>query len=910
MIPATVIYKGLPYAVAAERMEFGLKTRTLIGLPRRAFTSVELQTTRGIFEPFVDARQTEPQLTPAQVAVERVGTSWLASTRKAQTALLAWFLLAEDPQRRLEVLDVAPLLHQRSLVEHVLNASDLRRVLIADEVGLGKTVEAGLILQRLLRNGEAQRALYLAPARLVRNVITELTKLGLDARRWTAMGSDARLDRDRLVVASIQKSVREGSAEALLAAGPWDIIVADECHHLSDWAEGGGSPNAGYRLVRRLIDAQRADRGRLLLLSGTPHQGHQARFENLLSLLQFPGETPSDTAGRVIFRTKEMVTDWHDRPLFPIRDVSSPIIVSLGADWAEWYADVAALYENSAASYAGRRAGGWAKGQALQWVASSVAAGLGFLTRLAIRRLRWPADHVDLAPALMALRPYRGGSPTESIQALYERLLRQMNINFDDEDAEEIEDEDEAGWIPNEYLLGKLLRTGIQLKAARSDSSKWDKMIALLTSAGSEKVVLFCQPIETVEVVANEIERAFGKRPAIIIGGQTDAERDIEVASFRHRAGRQFLVSSRAGGEGINLQVSRRLIHLDIPWNPMDLEQRVGRVHRFGSRETILVNTIVVAGTREADAYRIAREKLHRIVANLSPGDFEVLFSRVMSLVPPEELSGAMTATLPWLPGGEVDSRIAEIVGAGYSRWSEFSRRFADNESQIRSVDPGAAEWEDLRTFLERACNAEKGPPATCPVFTSSGNGVEVRELQVNTLKLLDELVVCDETDGLPAEDADGRFVRRVGTADSRVVEAIRARLCEFTEDRVASVRIPRSDAAAWPFSMPSLLLIYVSQRIEISGGLGEERGLHLDAFAISSEAPPAQLPRAVIADLVMQLCKADRQTTPDPHLVKPELADLDAQLIATIRQQAIDSEGTLRVSAVWPIACFAVSPS
>jgi len=910
MIPATVIYKGLPYSVAAERMEFGLKTRTLIGLPRRAFTSTELQTTRGIFEPFVDARQTEPQPTPAQVAIERVGTSWLASTRKAQTALLAWFLLAEDPQRRLEVLDVAPLLHQRSLVEHVLNASDLRRVLIADEVGLGKTVEAGLILQRLLRGGEAQRALYLAPARLVRNVITELTKLGLDARRWTAMGSDARLDRDRLVVASIQKSVREGSAEALLAAGPWDIIVADECHHLSDWAEGGGSPNAGYRLVRRLIDAQRADRGRLLLLSGTPHQGHQARFENLLSLLQFPGEIPSDTAGRVIFRTKEMVTDWHDRPLFPIRDVSSPIIVSLGPDWAEWYADVAALYENSAASYAGRRAGGWAKGQALQWVASSVAAGLGFLTRLAIRRLQWPADHPDLAPALIALRPYRGGSPTEPTQALYERLLRQMNINFDDEDAEEIEDEDEAGWVPNEYLLGKLLRTGIQLKAARADSSKWDKMIALLTSAGPEKVVLFCQPVETVEVVANEIERAFGNRPAIIIGGQTDAERDVEVASFRHRAGRKFLISSRAGGEGINLQVSRRLIHLDIPWNPMDLEQRVGRVHRFGSRETILVNTIVVAGTREADAYRIAREKLHRIVANLSPGDFEVLFSRVMSLVPPEELSGAMTATLPWLPGGEVDSRIAEIVGAGYSRWSEFSRRFADNESQIRSVDPGAAEWEDLRTFLERACSAEKGPPATCPVFTSSGNGVDVREVQVSTLRFFDDLVVCDETDGLPAEDSDGRPVPRVGTADPRVVEAIRGRICESAEDRIASVRIPRSDAATWQLSGPSLVLIYAYQRIELSGGLGEERDLRLEAFAISGQTAPLRIARTAIGDLITQLCRAERQATPDAQLLKPELAKLDAYLIETIKQQAIDSEGALRVSAVWPIACFAVSPS
>ncbi len=334
MSPTTVLYRGMPHAVVGERVEFGVRTRTLTGLPRRAFTAAERATAPPAFLPFVDALKTEPLARPTELAITRVGTSWLASTRRAQASLLAWFILAEDPQRRLEVLDVAPLMHQRSLVEHVLNSPDLRRVLIADEVGLGKTVEAGLIMQRLLQVDIANRALYLAPARLVRNVVAELARLGLDARRWTATDSDTRLDRDRVVVASVQKSVRDGNAEALLAAGPWTIIVADECHHLSDWADGGGSPNAGYRLLNRLISAQRPDVGRVLMLSGTPHQGHQARFENLLALLRFPGEVAGDTAGRVIFRTKEMVTDWHGQPLFPVREVLPPTVVSLGPAWA------------------------------------------------------------------------------------------------------------------------------------------------------------------------------------------------------------------------------------------------------------------------------------------------------------------------------------------------------------------------------------------------------------------------------------------------------------------------------------------------------------------------------------------------------------------------------------------------
>lgn len=908
MSVSIVLHQNLPFVVVAERHEFGLPTRTLVGLPRRVFTVAERTTALPLFLPYVDARRTVAQRNPAEIAVERAGTSWLASTRKAQMSLLAWVLLVEDPQRRLEVLDVAPLMHQRSLVEHVLNAPDLKRVLIADEVGLGKTVEAGLILQRLLQSRENARALYLAPARLVRNVVAEFSRLGLDARRWTSIDSDARLDRDTLVVASLQKAVRDSNADALLAAGPWDIVVADECHHLSDWAEGGGSPNAGYRLLERLIASQRPDVGRLLLLSGTPHQGHQARFENLLSLLRSAEESQHDTAGRVIFRTKEMVTDWHGQPLFPLREVLPPKVVHLSEQWARWYEEVAALYDGARHSQAGRRAGGWAKGQALQWAASSVSAGLGFLVRLAIRRLRWGIEDSDLVMALGALRPYRGGSATEPLDKLYERLLRQMNILDEAEDSEEVVDGDERGWVPDEALLGQLLRDGVRLKGERADADKWDAMTALLEEAGSEKVVLFCQPVETVEVVADEIHRAFGVRPAIIIGGQTDSERDAEVAAFRSQRGPQFLVSSRAGGEGINLQVARRLIHLDVPWNPMDLEQRVGRIHRFGSRETILVNTIVVSGTREADAYRIAREKLRRIVANLAPGEFEALFSRVMSLVPPEELSGALSTDAPWLPDGDVDRRIADIVGAGYARWSEFTKMFADNEARIRAVDPGLADWNDLRTFLERSSGAQRGQGATRPVFAISGSGVETTTAKVETLNVYGGVYVCDETDGLPAEDSTGQPLMRLGTAHADVVEAVRARICEPPDDRIGSVRLPRSGQPGWPNVGSSIIMAYASQKLALLGGSAEEREARIEIFTLQEDGVPRQIPRATVAELIRQICLADRQTIPDSSLLTEHLIMVNRKIIDMIQKIESPNEEGVTIIAVWPIVCFAVS--
>ncbi len=215
-----------------------------------------------------------------------------------------------------------------------------------------------------------------------------------------------------------------------------------------------------------------------------------------------------------------------------------------------------------------------------------------------------------------------------------------------------------------------------------------------------------------------------------------------------------------------------------------------GRVHRFGSRETILVNTIVVAGTREADAYRIAREKLSRIVANLAPEAFETLFSRVMSLVPPEELAGALSASPPWPSGGDVETRIADIVGAGFRRWAEFTERFTENEARIRTIDPGAAQWQDLRSLLERSCGAEQGPSATCPIFTLSDHGVDVTHSNVKTLNVFRGTFVCDETEGLPSEDPTGRALQRIGTAYPDVVDAIRSKISELPDDRIGSVRL------------------------------------------------------------------------------------------------------------------------
>ena len=301
---------------------------------------------------------------------------------------------------------------------------------------------------------------------------------------------------------------------------------------------------------------------------------------------------------------------------------------------------------------------------------------------------------------MSALRPYRGGPVDEPLDVLLQRLRKQVKAKQDHEDVlgddEEIEDEDD--WCPDGRALARLLEVGAALVNTPAAGAKWSELASLVDEAGDEKMVLFAQPVETVSVAARFLERRYGRRPCVIIGNQSEEERRAEVALFQSDIGPRFLVSSRAGGEGLNMQRARRLIHLDVPWNPMDMEQRVGRVHRFGSRQKVIVETIVANGSREIEMYKAAREKLHLIARQLAPEAFESLFSRVMALVPPKELEEFMGA---WSSEGiNARNEIGLLVSKGYEFWQRFDEKDRANADRIRSQDAGHAQWEDIANFL------------------------------------------------------------------------------------------------------------------------------------------------------------------------------------------------------------------
>lgn len=897
-------YNGQLRGVIREIDDFGFKAFDLAAPPRRLLGS---DSAVPLVESGVDGRRVESVPSPAELLLSGPKEeSWLGLTHRTIARIHATFLTAEDPQRRLDARKAATLMHQVSLVQHVLEDANLRRVLIADEVGLGKTIEAGLIIKRLTDDRPTLRVLYLAPARLVQNVASEFRdKLDLDARLWVAgTASDARLGTDRVVIASIHKAVFGENARRIVEAGPWDVLIVDECHHLSDWGIDGGKPTQSFRLVDQLSQSLPPD-GRLILMSGTPHQGSEARFKNILRLLADDKKDIHSARGRVIFRSKDMVSDWKGRPLFPLRQIRPPTVVQLGTDYNRWYNSVGDLYDASILPGARGRAGGWAKGQALQWAASSVQAGLGFLVRLAIRRLDWDLTKPALSSAIAALRPYRGGATNEPLESLYIRLRKQ--IGHLKEDAPLADEEDPTGddWIPDSNALEELLNNGIQLLRSPAANEKWKAVASIIDRSEGEKIVLFAQPVETIAVVADFLQRRYGERPSVIIGDQSDEERRRQVAAFQSDNGPRFLVSSRAGGEGLNMQRARRLIHLDVPWNPMELEQRIGRVHRFGSRKTILVDTVVASGSREIEMYRIAREKLHLIARQLDPEQFETLFSRVMSLVAPKELEGVMSDLgVGPIPAATSDE-IGELVKNGYKAWQTFDNEYRANADKIKSTGAGEASWVDVEAFLVRQTDAEPGPQTSLVSFEQENDEIVARSQFIRTLRYNNRLYVCSDSGGLLPDPVNGETVHQLGLNLPEVAATIRS---VFLSGEICGAGyINRSNALEQDFSTsPFGVLFFLRQTIRFEEARAAEERLSLHSFLITPENA-IELKANSQAKLVRELASAVRVKEPARGDLEPLMLSHERRLAIQLRTPS-ESDIASRVRhVVWPVGALIV---
>ena len=428
------------------------------------------------------------------------------------------------------------------------------RVLLADEVGLGKTIEAGMVLKEYMLRGMAERVLILTPASLVGQWRDEMaSKFGIEF----ATSHDPLLRSDSAafwaqpcVIASIATARRREQAE-LLAGLSYDVVVVDEAHHLRD------QTSASYRLVNHL------QKRFLLLLSATPVQNSLLELYNLLTLLQ-PGIFKTQKEFRSVYMVPGKPREPANRER--LRDLMRSVMVRNTRALAALrlprrQASTLRAVPDSAEALCYDELSTLARK-----VAANVPGGQAQPHRLSLQHL--------LAAA--------GSSPAAAAAA-----IARMAARFPE----------------NTHWSGLLART-----RAISVGAKEAALMRLLAQNPAEKKLVFVHHRDTMTHLADRLGRE--KLPfAVFSGDMTGPQKDAAVAAFRDRV--PLLLCTESGGEGRNLQFCNTLINFDIPWNPMAIEQRIGRIDRIGQTREVFIFNLVTAGTIEDAVLRILDEKIN-----------------------------------------------------------------------------------------------------------------------------------------------------------------------------------------------------------------------------------------------------------------------------------------------------------
>jgi superfamily II DNA or RNA helicase len=899
---------------------FGYPSYHLASLPDRLYGGLDAASRPPslIQEPSVDVT---PVPTPLDVLrADTPSEAWPTESLRSIHRLHALWALIEDRYRLLDAQRIEPLAHQASLVEHILREPHLSRVLIADEVGLGKTVEAGLLIKRLRESAEngVLRVIYLCPAALVDNVAEELERLDLRPRRWSSTHQEARLspgDSDPLVIASTHRAVfrREGSVDhvaTIKRSGPWDVVIVDEAHHLTDWTEDATSPGQRMRLIRDIVHNRLTPGGRLILLTATPHQGHDARYKNLLALLSDKGEH-TGASGRIIYRIKDDIRDWDGRQLFPVRDVRPETAVVAGPDYHAWLDAVRAYFTADETD----RAHAWRRATALQWCASSPQAGLVYLVRHALRSGWRPETHPALAEAMTCLRPYRGGPADEAIAALQARMS--AGIADDDNGAGSEDADSAAALVPPE--LSAVLHLGAELVRSDAIACKLAPLFRWLDEAPDEKFVLFAQPLDTVYMLRDRLEQHLGAGTvSLVVGGQSPPVRRGEISAFWNDPQRRVLVSSRSGGEGINLQVARRLVHFDVPWNPMEMEQRVGRVHRFGGAQTILVETLLLQGTREEAVLRRARARLGKIVKDLDADRSAVLFARTMALIPWDEIAKLMAGEpVSGLTHNE-EEHLDALVKRGYDDWKQADAAFRTQRVELTEMSRGHADDDELEFLLRAVVDAQPVPGCHRRVLTQNG---ATSQLELQPARVFDlpsgARGYIGRDGGIGIEVAPGTTARleRLGLNHPDIARRLRD-VVEAPATSGAGVLLV--DTAWWDdwtataglegaFRAGALLFAYALRQLDIAGTPPREVATDLTFLLVGPAGDTSAEPsRPAIARLLAFLRQPRAKRTRPADFAWPAIAAHEAALVERLRRAAPGEP----VTAVFPLAAFYLEPA
>ena len=585
-----------------------------------------------------------------------------------------------DPFFGLSISRVDPLPHQLEAVYEYLLKLARVRFLLADDAGAGKTIMAGLLIRELKLRGLADRVLVVCPANLAFQWQRELREK-FDEKFLVLRGGDIRdqfgvnqwLEHQSLIT-SLDLAKRREILPGLQQVH-WDLVIVDEAHRMSSSAE---RKTERYRLGELLRDST----DHLLLLTATPHRGDPVNFSMFLQLLDQDAfadvvsireAMKNRRAPFYLRRTKEAMVyfperqedgSWKARKIFT-RRIPHTASFAIDGDEDDLYREVTRFVKRQAS-------------RAAQQGDDPRARAVGFLMALYQRRL---------ASSTHALR--------HSLESRVRRLQEQFKRAQDAArlappelpTPEELEEMDEVERERLEQLLEAVtlatnpetLRAEIaelrilaehasRVEAAGSEA-KLAKLRSLLETEGffsdpRQRLLVFTEFKDTLHYLVDTL-RSWGFKTGFIHGGMKPGSREEPNtrlwAEQEFRDGRfQMLVATEAAGEGINLQVCNILFNYDIPWNPNRLEQRMGRIHRYGQLKDCLIFNFVASNTIEGNVLAKLHEKLQEIRDAL---DDDAVFNVVGEVLPASHLERILRDYYAGAMGdGDLEERVLRDV--------------------------------------------------------------------------------------------------------------------------------------------------------------------------------------------------------------------------------------------------------
>jgi transcriptional regulator with XRE-family HTH domain len=640
----------------------------------------------------------------------------------------------------MELSKVVPLPHQRIAVyEHLLPQNPLR-FLLADDAGAGKTIMAGLYIREMVNRGRLKSTLICAPAGLTWNWRRELKNFfDLDftiLRGNDFQNGDPTRDADnRLFIISVDTASTDAVKGQLLSEScpPFDLVIFDEAHKLS-WLD----PKRNDSKTRRytLAEGLTARSSNLLLLTATPHMGKFFPYFALWRLLD-PNVISTQDALRTmpeekrnqyfIRRLKEEMVDYDGRPIYKPR-LCQTITFDLTAEERSFY-DAASDYlrwSYETNSTINKNAAAMVVAVLQRRLASSTYAMLESLGR---RRDR-------ITGAASAL-----GGPQLSL----DRITNFFDLSTADESEADAEGHEADENIEEQALslatpanqnqqrteleyLDRVIELGERVRQSQQEA-KFLKLRELVESPEfrTEQLLIFTEHRDTLEFLRQRFEAlGYSGQIASIHGGMDVEERELQRILFmppevRRAEGvkdvngptARILLATDAAGEGINLQFAWVMVNYDIPWNPARLEQRMGRLHRFGQRHTeVRIFNLVAKNTREGDVLYTLLHKLDEARKDLcSDKVFDVIGQQLQEVSLRDLFRDALFETSPYSGQKKLDSIFAtqklrasiEEQRKTASTYGDVAKRLGQLRSEVEVEQFSRLLPAYIQNYLEKA---------------------------------------------------------------------------------------------------------------------------------------------------------------------------------------------------------------